>query len=126
VFDYELADLWSEHAIGVTPSLKVDREKWAETSRRLREIDGLSEADLRGLLAFIRDDDFWRLNAISLAGLRKQGGNGCRKFENIRAAIKRAQPPSREEQERRDKRRRDAHDAECRRILGIAPKGSIA
>lgn len=90
--DLDLATHWLEYAKGVTPSLRANVAKWADTVRLLRERDGVPLEEVEQMLLFVREDDFWRDKALSLEGLRKLGRNGLRKFENIRAAMQRSRP----------------------------------
>lgn len=94
--DIELANEWYGFA---RPSIRIrswerERPRWADAFRKLREIDGVSPEEIRAMLAFVRDDSFWRKNAISPLGLRERSQrNGLRKFENILNAQRSAPPP---------------------------------
>jgi hypothetical protein len=82
--DRELAEKWADYAKSVTPSLKVNIAKWTDAVRLLRTRDKLPRVELARMLEFVQGDDFWKDKALSIEGLRKEGRNGLRKFENIR------------------------------------------
>lgn len=90
--DLELADLWFAFAQEVSRTVKPNRQKWAATFRLMRTADGLTDAEIREMLAFARVDQFWRHNAASATGLRSRSNNGLMKHENIRAAMRKPQP----------------------------------
>lgn len=92
VFDLLMADKWADHAKTVIPSIKVHRVKWAAAMRQLRELEGMTEAEVEALFVFIRKDDFWRPNAVSPLGLRQKSKNGLRKLDNIRLRMREAKP----------------------------------
>jgi hypothetical protein len=94
-FDLAFAADWLSWARTRIPNLKANEPKWVNASRLLREKDGLSEDELRGILDFVRDDHFWQHNAVSLEGLRSKSKNGLKKVENIIAAMRQrpSQPP---------------------------------
>ena len=52
----------------VTP----DFHGWADVVRKMRMIDGRSDADIRSLFSWANRDSFWRTNILSPAKLRKQ------------------------------------------------------
>jgi hypothetical protein len=62
----------------------------AETLRKLMDIDGESEEDIRQVLDFIlKDTDFWRDQVISLSGLRgKKNTDGNYKYFTIKNKLK--------------------------------------
>ena len=62
---------------------KVDLDKWAKSVRDLREIDKYPKDLIADVCRFALNDDFWKLNAISLASIRTKGKNNLPKFENI-------------------------------------------
>lgn len=85
-FDHDLADQWFAWAKTQLHTIQPTRDG-AETIRKLREIDNLTETDLNALFQFVKKDDFWSSNALSPSGLRAKGKNGLRKFENIQRAM---------------------------------------
>lgn len=86
--DLDLADQWSIFAQEVSRTVKPNREKWAATFRLMRTVDGLTDAEIREMLAFVRTSDFWKVNAASATGLRSRSKNDLMKHENIRAAMR--------------------------------------
>jgi hypothetical protein len=91
-FDAVLADKWVSFAKGLAPHLRLRVPDCVDTFRKLRELDGFTEDQLEALFVFVRQDDFWRPNALSPIGLRKPSKNGLRKIDNILAAMARAGP----------------------------------
>ncbi len=87
VIDLELAHAWGEFAQSQSRSTKPSPKKWSNTVRLLREKDGLSHEELWSMLEFVKNDEFWRPNAISIEGLRTKSKNGLKKFENILTAM---------------------------------------
>lgn len=62
----------------------------AEVIEKLIRIDGFDlEKDIRPVLHWAVDDDFWSNQIRSLAGLRKQSKNGESKFANLVASYRR-------------------------------------
>ena len=53
------------------------------TDYKMREIDGCNLDHLWDMLSFVREDAFWRKNAISIPSLRTRSNNGLLKHENI-------------------------------------------
>jgi hypothetical protein len=92
--DEALAREWLAFASQLSPTVRYS-PKWPNAVRQLRELDGFSLEDLRAALAFVRTDEFWRPNALSLPGLRSRSKNGLLKIENILAKIKTAAPIAR-------------------------------
>lgn len=86
--DMEIAERWRAWALEQMPSLRANLANWADTVRKLREIDKVSSDELERIFQFVRTDDFWRKNAISLDGLRNPGRGGLRKFETIRLQMR--------------------------------------
>ena len=66
------------------PSIKPEPAKWANAIRLIREQDGLSEREVERLFEFVKDDPFWRQNAVSPIAIRGRSKNGLKKIENIR------------------------------------------
>ena len=65
-----------------------DQEKYAEAILKLKRLCGVDGVRLGEVLGFVRSDDFWRPNAISLPGLlTKSKTTGLRKIENILQAM---------------------------------------
>lgn len=91
--DEKLAETWRDYAVSEKPHLKVKLPEFAEAIRKLRELDGHSAETLTAVLAFVREDDFWRDKALSPAGLRgKSKSNGLPKIENVLSAMTRKKP----------------------------------
>jgi hypothetical protein len=84
----ELARDWAEFGTYEMPSLKVNLEAWANEIRLIEENDKFSTDTLRDMLEFVIKDSFWKPNALSVMGLRKEGKNGMRKLENIKNAMR--------------------------------------
>jgi len=100
--DVAIAESWGQYAREVSRTVKVDLQAWTRAARQLRELDGLSHDELRALLAFVREDPFWRDKAASLPGLRIRSPNGLRKVENAQAAMATAAASARPEDPQRD------------------------
>lgn len=47
-------------------------EKWSDEIRKLHEIDGYSENQIRFVLDFIQQDEFWKNQIVSIPKLRKK------------------------------------------------------
>jgi hypothetical protein len=84
----ELARDWAEYGTYEMPSLRVNLEAWANELRLIEENDKFSMETLRAMLEFVVKDSFWKPNALSVMGLRKEGKNGMRKLENIKNAMR--------------------------------------
>lgn len=83
-FDHEMAKRWVTFAKEVMPKLRPNLDDYAKAIRLLREKDGLTEQDVEAVFAYVRDDPFWRTNAVSPAALRnKSKNNGLKKIENV-------------------------------------------
>lgn len=85
-FDLELAEEWAAFARTKSDTVKPDRLKYADAIRRMRTL-GLSEAEIRSTLAWIKADDFWSRVAWSPTQLVKSKG-GIRKLDNVRAQMR--------------------------------------
>ena len=93
--DMAIAEAWAEHARSRGTTSKINLDRWADTARLMREKDGLTHEDLRGMLEFVRNHWLWRDNALSLDALRKPSKtNGERKHKNIRATMERERAQS--------------------------------
>jgi hypothetical protein len=90
--DLAFANEWAAYAKEVSPTVRPDANKWAYTLQLLKERDGVTDQELVDMLAFVKDDAFWRNQAASLEGLRSKSKNGLKKFENILAAMKQRRP----------------------------------
>jgi len=67
-------------------SLKnANLEEWADTVRKLEEIDGKEFDVIEKVLGFALQDNFWINNLISLKGIRDKNKNGLTKFDQIEA-----------------------------------------
>lgn len=51
-------------------------QKQCNEVRKLMDIDGLSENDIKALIAFAVDDDFWKDQILSISKLRKKNKDG--------------------------------------------------
>lgn len=88
--DLALANDWIEFAKEQKSTARTNNpEKWADVIRKMREIDHVPPEELRRMLMFVRNDDFWMKNAISVEGLRNRGNGGLLKHENIRNEMNR-------------------------------------
>ena len=86
-FDLELADGWADHARAQSPTFKPDQAKAAAAIGKLRA-DGLTEPEIRDLLAWVRSSDFWADKTLSPAQLfRRRDPGGPRKLDTIRAQM---------------------------------------
>jgi hypothetical protein len=72
----------------ITPTLIA---KSMDAVDKLVRIDGHSFEVVKAAMRWAAQDDFWSSNAMSLAGLRKKGGDGRNKFQKILAAMEREQ-----------------------------------
>lgn len=86
--DMTMAREWAEFAIEEIPTIKINFDQWANEVRLIRQSFGITVESLRLVLKFVRQDCFWRPNAVSILGLRKPGKNGLRKYENIVKAFR--------------------------------------
>lgn len=90
--DMAIAKEWLEFACSVSPRLKktLHAEKCAVEFRKIREIDKVPVEDIRKMLLFVRNSDFWKQNAASPMRLRQPSKkNDLMKHENIRADMNR-------------------------------------
>lgn len=85
--DRALAADWASWASTRSKTVRPDIARWADTFRLMREIDGLTDPDMRAMFDFVRSDDFWAKNAISPAHLRARSKNGLLKHENLRNSM---------------------------------------
>ncbi len=76
--DYELTDLLISLMRSNNPKSAIlkrmtpeTRMKWADVSRKLRDIDGHTCEEIRYLIRFSQADQFWHTNVLSMAALRK-------------------------------------------------------
>lgn len=72
--DLELANLLYKRIKDQNPAwyLKPDIDSWAEDIRKLREIDGRTEEQIRWMIEWTQKNEFWKTNILSPAKLRKQ------------------------------------------------------
>lgn len=56
---------------GVKPKTRKQLENWASDLRKLRDIDGHDYETVLGVIAFSRNDEFWKKNILSAGKLRK-------------------------------------------------------
>ncbi len=63
-------------------------ERYAEGVAKLRRTMGMAPDGPSEILRFVRDDAFWRTNALSPAALLKKSKNGMKKVENIIVRMK--------------------------------------
>lgn len=102
-FDLTIANHWLEGVLivdeeiakktgGKAPKRKVKIGEWAETVRRLREIDGMSEGDIITLTNFRFDDTrFYRESGMGLGRLRLRAANGLRKSDTLLRLARKAE-----------------------------------
>jgi hypothetical protein len=74
---------YSDHPALKNPKL----DSWYDTIEKINRIDGHSFKTIREVIRFSIYDSFWCDQVISLAGLRNNGKNKCKKFDNIRVAM---------------------------------------
>lgn len=89
--DFSLGEAWLEFALKQRngkgyPSWTA--EGFAETMAKIRARAELTPQMLREVFEFVQEDDFWRPNAISPAGLLTKSKNGLLKIDNLIAAVK--------------------------------------
>jgi hypothetical protein len=85
-FAYKIADEFHDYQMKNCPVASIknwDREKWVDVIDKLMRIDGYKQQTISDALSFAVNDDFWKKQIISLAGLRKKGKNGLTKFDNL-------------------------------------------
>jgi len=63
-----------------------------QTIDQLIRIDGFDEEYIFETLRWAKDDEFWKTNVFSLAGLRKKKTNGLTKFQNLSNAFDKDKP----------------------------------
>lgn len=88
--DLAIATSWAEFAREVSTTVRPNVPTWAQTVRLMRVSDKLTHDEIREMLAFAKDDAFWRDKAASLPGMRLRSKGGLLKHENLRAAMTRA------------------------------------
>lgn len=72
-------------------------QKWAGVISKLIRIDGKSEDEIKKVLRFSVEDEFWRDNLLSLSALRTKNKNGITKFEQIQATMRKKTAQSKDE-----------------------------
>jgi biotin operon repressor len=90
-FDFVLAEKWAAFAQEQQPHLKPRVSDYAESVRKMRELDGYPEDFLDELFVFVRKDDFWRKVALSPTQLRQKNKSGLPKISSVIAAMQRDQ-----------------------------------
>ena len=65
---------------------------WAETIDKLQRLDGKSKEEIKSVIKFALEDNFWKNNLLSLAVLRDKSKNDLTKYENILNAMKQRTP----------------------------------
>ena len=86
--DLALANDWISFAKEQKSTARTNNPaKWADVIRKMREIDHVPPEELPRMLMFVRNDEFWSKNAVSVEGLRARGTGGLMKHENIRNAM---------------------------------------
>lgn len=58
-------------------------QEWVDSIRKLIEIDGRSQNEIREVFRFLKIDEFWKQNIRSTAKLRKKNKNGVTYFEEL-------------------------------------------
>jgi uncharacterized protein (UPF0335 family) len=58
-------------------------KEWVESIKKLIEIDGRSQEEIREVFRFLKYDEFWKQNIRSTAKLRKKNKNGVTYFEEL-------------------------------------------
>lgn len=82
--DFELAREMFEQVAADFPSTKADLDAWADCVRMLREVEGLTYGDIRGIWSFARQDSFWASNCKSPGKLRARDKEGTQYFDRLR------------------------------------------
>lgn len=73
--DVELSNLLKDRIIQNNPKAKITQgqlNEWADCCRKMRTIDKRTEAEIREVLEWSQQDDFWWRNILSMKKLRKQ------------------------------------------------------
>jgi hypothetical protein len=86
--DLKTANAWLLHAKGISPSFKIRPAHWAECVGHYVKKYGSSHEEILAMLEFVKNDDFWVRNAVSLPNLDKRSKAGLTKFESVRFAMK--------------------------------------
>ena len=63
-------------------------EKWAEHADKLMRIDGRTETEIRQVIDFCQNDDFWKCNILSTKKLREKFSALLIKMKNEKGAAK--------------------------------------
>jgi hypothetical protein len=84
----DLASRWLDFSTSMTPNGTSRYKTWnvqafATHIKKAAEHLGRDREFMERVLAFIKADDFWSLNAISPEGLLKKSKNGLKKIDNI-------------------------------------------
>jgi len=70
------------------PSLRAKADlTGAEALEKLHRIDGWSMDDIKTILDWIPDNEFWCMNIRSLGNIRNTSKNGAKKIENAQASM---------------------------------------
>lgn len=120
-----------EEQPGIAPKVTdaLIRQGAQEIDKAIR-LDGLDFAEIKAALEWARQDSFWSPNVLSLAQIRRKGGNGISKLQTIvgqyrKAKQQRASPaPSRDSpryESRYEREQREMRESyqETMRILGM-------
>ena len=58
-------------------------EKWNDTLDKLIRIDGYDLHSIRGMLNYITNDDFWKMNFLTLCKFRTKTRDGLKKVHEV-------------------------------------------
>ena len=70
--DEELAAYLAEKIKTHSPNADLKPKKWPDTIRLMRERDNRTEQEIRAVIDFATNDNFWKANILSAVKLRKQ------------------------------------------------------
>lgn len=77
-FDMKMVDVLIYLMSKNNPSTKaarmnvLQRSRWAEDFRKMREVDKYPEIDIEAVVRFTQEDSFWKTNILSPGGIRKR------------------------------------------------------
>ena len=67
-----LSELMTENNPDRKPTTDVQLRTWANEVRLMRESDNRSQEDIKKIIIFSQNNDFWKTNILSMGKLRKQ------------------------------------------------------
>jgi hypothetical protein len=84
-FECALSEQWLAHAKSITPKGKFDSKKFDQAIVKLKKHTSFDDIKLQSLFDWIRQDDFWRPNAISPAALfqKSKSNSDLKKIDQI-------------------------------------------